>query len=112
VKLYTIGVGSRGQVPCLVDTPDGRRVYINVQADLDEDLLKAMAESTGGRSFRATDAKGLEQAFAEIDKLEKTSIESKVRVLYTEKFPLLLIPAGLVLGLELFLAATRLRRIP
>jgi Ca-activated chloride channel family protein len=112
IKLYTIGVGSRGPVPCLVDTPDGGRTYVRVEADLDEDLLKAMAESTGGRSFRATDSDGLAAAFHEIDSLEKTSIESRVRVLYTEKFPLLLAPAALILGLELFLAATRLRRIP
>jgi len=85
---------------------------VRVEADLDEDLLESMAKPTGGRSFRATDAAGLSSAFREIDALEKTSIESRVRVLYTEKFPLLLAPAALLLSLELFLAATRLRRIP
>jgi len=112
VKLYTIGVGSRGPVRCRVDTPQGGKGYVRVEADLDEDLLESMAKPTGGRSFRATDAAGLSSAFREIDALEKTSIESRVRVLYTEKFPLLLAPAALLLSLELFLAATRLRRIP
>jgi len=111
-KLYTIGVGSRGPVPCQVETPTGGKAYVRVEADLDEELLEKMADSTGGRSFRATDAEGLASAFREIDALEKTSIESRVRTLYTEKFPLLLAPAALVLGLELFLAATRLRRVP
>ena len=112
IKLYTIGVGSRGPVPCLVETQEGEKVYVRVEADIDEELLRRMAESTGGRSFRATDGEGLAQAFREIDALEKTSMESRVRVLYTEKFALALAPAGLVLGLEMLLAATRLRRIP
>ena len=112
IKLYTIGVGSRGPVPCLVETPDGEKTYVRVEADIDEDLLRKMAESTGGRSFRAEDADGLAKALEEIDALEKTTIESRVRVLYTEKFAVALAPAGIVLALELLLAATRLRRIP
>jgi Ca-activated chloride channel family protein len=112
VKIYTIGVGSDGEVSCLVNDPQGGRRYVQMQADLDEDLLGRIATSTGGRYFRATDAKGLESAFEAIDKLERTELESKIRVLYTEKFALALVPAGLLLGLELLAAGTRLRRIP
>jgi Ca-activated chloride channel family protein len=111
-KVYTIGVGSEGEVPCLVDDPRGGRRYITIQADFDEPLLRKIAETTGARYFRAADADGFAKAFAEIDALEKTEIESRVRVLYTEKFIQALLPAGLLLGLELLLAGTRLRRIP
>ena len=111
-KVYTIGVGSPGEVPCLVEDPQGGRRYVQVQADLDEELLRKIAADTGARYFRAADDVGFKQAFAEIDALEKTEMESRVRVLYTEKFVQALVPAGLLLGLELLLAGTRLRRIP
>lgn len=112
VKVYTIGVGSEGAVSCLVDDPQGGRRYVSVQADLDEDLLGSIATSTGGRYFRAADADGLAAAFEAIDKLERTEMESRVRMLYTERFTQALVPAGLLLALELLAAGTRLRRIP
>ncbi|HEX4825647.1 MAG TPA: VWA domain-containing protein [Candidatus Polarisedimenticolaceae bacterium] len=112
VKVYTVGVGSDGEVQCLVDDPRGGRHYEVTTADLDEDLLQKIATSTGGRYFRATDASGMEMAFQEIDRLERTEIESRVRMLYTEKFGFLLLPAAGLLALELLLAGTRLRRIP
>lgn len=112
LKVYTIGVGSDGEVPCLVDDPQGGRRYVQIQADFDEELLRKIAESTGARYFRAADAGGFATAFKEIDALEKTEIESRVRMLYTERFGEALVPAGLLLGLELLLASTRLRRIP
>jgi Ca-activated chloride channel family protein len=112
IKVYTIGVGSEGEVPCLVDDPQQGRHYIQIQADFDEALMQKIAEQTGARYFRAADADGFAKAFAEIDGLEKTERESRVRMLYTEKFMLALVPAGLLLGLELALAGTRLRRIP
>ena len=111
-KVYTIGVGSEGEVPCLVDDTQGGRRYIQVQADFDEALLKNIASTTGARYFRASDADGFEEAFKEIDALEKTERESRVRMLYTEKFMQALVPAGLLLAFELLLAGTRLRRIP
>jgi len=112
LKVYTIGVGSQGEVPCLVDDPQGGRRYVQVQADFDEELLRKIADTTGGRYFRAADADGFAKAFTEIDALEKTEMESRVRIIYSEKFMQALLPAGLLLGLQLLLAATRLRRIP
>jgi len=112
VKVYTIGVGSAGEASCPVEDQQGGRHYMRVQADLDESLLGGIAASTGGRYFRATDADGLASAFESIDKLERTEMESRVRVLYTERFAAALVPAGLLLAFELILAGTRLRRIP
>jgi len=107
VKVYTIGVGSDAAVPIPLG-PTRRMVRI----ELDEELLQEIAAATGGRYFRATDAAGLEQIFDVIDELEKTEIESKVRVIYSEMFALLLVPAVVLLLLERLLSSTRLRRIP
>lgn len=111
VRVYTVGVGTEGPAPVPVDTPRGRR-YVEQRLDLDEALLGRIAERTGGRYFRATDAEGLRTTFERIDELEKSEIESRIRVLYTELFPWALVPAAFLLGLEALLASTRLRRIP
>jgi len=112
VKVYTIGVGSEGEAPVPVDYgPFGVR-YVMQRVELDEDLLQEIAESTDGRYFRATDAEGLERIFETIDKLEKTKIESRFRVLYSELFPMVLLPGVVLLLLERLLVATRLRRLP
>jgi Ca-activated chloride channel family protein len=112
VTVYTVGVGSDGEVP--IPLPDGmggmRRVYTRVE--LDEALLEEIAAATGGRYFRATDSDSLAEIFETIDGLEKTEIESQVRVLYQELFGLVLAPALLLLLFELALAGTRLRRLP
>lgn len=112
IRVYTIGVGSKGIVPCLFIDPQGRARYLPSQQDLDEALLQRIAHETGGRYWRATDAKGLMDAFREINTLEKTESHTKVRVVYTERFAWALGPAGLLFGLELLLAGTRLRRLP
>ena len=111
VRVYTIGVGSEGEAACPVDTPFGPR-YVAQHEDLDEPWLRKMAEPAGGKYFRATDPQGLEEAFREIDGLEKTTIESRIRVLYSEKFPWALVPAGILFLGEIALGATRLRRLP
>ena len=82
------------------------------EVELDEELLQEIAETTGGQYFRATDPEGLARVFETIDELEKTEIESQVRVLYSELFPLTLFPALLLLMLERLLVSTRLRRLP
>jgi len=112
VKVYTIGVGSDGPVPVPIDLgPLGRRV-MRQNIELDEKLLRHIADSTGGEYFRAKDPAGLEAVFKTIDELEKTEIESRVRVLYSELFPVVLAPAAALLLLERLLLATRLRRLP
>ncbi len=111
IRVYTIGVGAEGEAACPVDTPLGPR-YVYARQDLDEALLQKIAATTGGRYFRAVDEKGLAEAFGSIDRLEKTALESRIRVHYTERFIVPLLPAAVLLGLERFLVATRLRRIP
>ena len=76
IRLYTIGVGSRGMAPMPVQTPFGRQ-FVNQPVSIDEDLLRAMAEMTGGAYFRATDERSLRQIYERIDSLEKTATEER-----------------------------------
>jgi len=112
VRVYPVGVGTKGEAPVPIDRgPLGRR-YVMQRVDLDEPLLREIAQQTAGRYFRATDAEGLAAVFDTIDALEQTEIESRVRLLHTELFHYALLPALALLGLERLLLGTRLRRIP
>jgi Ca-activated chloride channel family protein len=73
VKVYTIGVGSEGQamVPVTDDRGATRRVMTRV--DVDEPTLRKIAQTTGGRFFRATDTDSLRHVYADIDRMEKTT---------------------------------------
>ena len=110
VKVYTIGVGSNNAyIP--VDTILGRQL-VPQPVDLDEDTLKAIAEETEGRYFRAANQQALIKTLALIDELERTEVLVEEHMEYTELYPFLLWPALLLLLLEVTLANTRLRRLP
>src|SRR5690606_7949811 len=85
IKIYTIGVGTRGLAPYPVQTPFGTQ-YRNVEVEIDDNLLKKIAEMTGGMYFRATNNKGLNEIYSEIDKLEKTQIDVAVFSKKKEEF--------------------------
>ncbi len=121
VRIYTIGVGSRGMAPMPVQTPFGTQ-YVNQPVSIDEDLLRRMAELTGGEYFRAIDERSLRDIYERIDALEKTATEERrylqSTALAVEPFrvagvevPPLLIGVVILLGLELLLAQTRLRML-
>jgi len=74
IRVYTIGVGSEGMAPYPVNTPFGKQ-YQNMEVKIDEKLLNQMAETTGGRYFRATDNQSLKEIYSEIDKMEKSRID-------------------------------------
>lgn len=85
VKVYTIGVGTKGQAPVpVIDPFTGRRTFQMTQVNIDEDTLKKIAESTGGQYYRATDTESLEKIYNEIDQLEKSRVEAKHFVDYRE----------------------------
>ncbi|MDF3027886.1 MAG: von Willebrand factor type [Fluviicola sp.] len=75
-KVYTIGVGANGMAPTPVSTPFGV-IYQNLPVEIDEGILKDIAELTNGKYFRAQDEKSLEKIYAEIDKLEKRKMEDQ-----------------------------------
>jgi len=111
IKTYTIGVGTEGEVPFLVDTIFGKK-YVYQRVDLDEDTLKEIANITGGKYFKATNTKALEEIYNQIDKLEKTKVEVKEYMEYEELFGWFLLPALACILLEIVLANTRFRKIP
>lgn len=85
IKIYTIGVGTRGSAPMPVQNPfTGQRDVQWVEVSIDEDTMTKIAETTGGKYFRATDTESLAAIYQEIDQLEKTSIEARHFVDYRE----------------------------
>ena len=112
VKIYTIGVGTRGKAPFLVNDPLFGQRYVYQRVNIDEDTLKAIAEKTGGRYFRAEDLGGLQQIYDTIDKLEKTEVKVDIFADYSEIYPWLLIPAILLLPLYIMLRNTRYLVVP
>ncbi len=111
IKIYTIGVGTKGKAPFLMDTIFGKR-YTYQDVDIDEKTLTEMAEKTGAKYYRATDTQELAKIYEEIDKLEKTEVKVREYTEYHELFHWFLIPGLLLLLLEILLANTRLRKIP
>jgi Ca-activated chloride channel homolog len=115
VPIHTILVGDGGAVPFPVGRDMwGRPVYRDVVIPVDPALLEAMSGMTGGRSWVATDRRGLERDFqALLDELDRTEVSDElVQVRYVELFPLVVLPAVLLVLLELLLAATRFRTFP
>jgi Ca-activated chloride channel family protein len=112
VKVYTIGAGGRGTARVPVDDPRLGRRYVNMRVDIDEASLREVAETTGGRYFRATDRESLETVYAEIDTLETTEMEVEHYTRYGERFPLFLMLGLLLLVTEVGLARTVLRKLP
>jgi Ca-activated chloride channel family protein len=112
VRVYTIGAGSQGTARMPVADPLRGASYVNVQVDIDEVSLQEIAELTGGQYFRATDTESLAQIWEQIDELETTEIEVQNYTQYEERFGLVLMFGFLMLGLELGLSSTVLRRLP
>ncbi|MCD6460002.1 VWA domain-containing protein [bacterium] len=112
IKIYTVCVGTYGEVPYPMKDFLGREVLTPVRIDIDEDTLKEIANNTGGMYFRATDTKSLKKIYGEIDKLEKTETKSNTYTDYKEIFVYFVIPGLLLLLLEIILANTRFRKIP
>ena len=111
VRVYTIGVGKEGMAPYPVQTPWGIEVQ-NVQVEIDEALLSEIAESTGGRYFRATDNTKLAEIYGEINKMEKAKTTVDSFPVYQEKFGMFALLALLALLAELFMNWFVIRRLP
>ena len=112
VKIYTIGAGTKGMAPYPSRDLFGNKIYQPVKIEIDDESLTQVAQETGGRYFRATDTENLRQIYDDIDKMEKTEIETPQYLEYKEFYPYFLIPALIGFLAELALANTRLRRLP
>ncbi len=111
IKVYTIGAGKKGKAMYPVQTPFGQN-YVPVQVDIDEDMLRKVAEKTGGKYFRAEDEKSLATIYDEINQLEKTEYKVKEYTNWRELFPWFLIPAFALLLGETVLRNTIFRSHP
>ena len=112
VKVYTIGVGMRGMAP-MPQYWGGQKVgYRQVPVDIDEETLEKIAKMTGGKYYRADNAKRFQDIYAEIDKLEKTEAEVKKYAHHDELFAWVITPGLGLLLLELLLRNTVWRRLP
>lgn len=111
IRVYTIGVGTRGVAPYPVQTPVGIR-YQDLPVDIDEDMLREVASLTGGQYFRATDTNKLKSIYQEIDQLEKTKLSVRQYSKKNEEYMPFLLAAFFLLLAELVLRHTLLRRLP
>ncbi len=112
IKIYTIGVGTRGMAPYPVKDLFGNTVYQPVKIEIDEEVLKKIARISGAQYYRAADTESLRKIYQEIDKLETAPIEEKGYAEYKELFGVFLIPGIVFLLLEIILSNTVLRKNP
>lgn len=111
IKIHTIGVGGKGPAPFRVETPFGPRL-VQQNVDLDEETLERVARIAGGRYFRAADSRQLAEIYDVIDREEKTEATVKEFFHFRDLYPCLLIPAILLILIELILTATVWRVLP
>lgn len=108
IKVYTIGAARPG--PAALPFPDGRVEYRD--SEIDEETLRKIADITGGLYFRAEDGEGLQQIYNTINKLERSQVEVRTFTRYRELAVWFILPAALLLTLEILLRRTLFRTIP
>ncbi|MSR68769.1 MAG: VWA domain-containing protein [Phycisphaerales bacterium] len=123
IKIYAIGVGTRGMAPFPMGVdPRGRQIIRNVPVSIDEALLTDIAKRTGGAYFRATDTKSLQAIYEQIDQMEKTTTEQRQSLHFTDlavqsfnfsgfSVPPFLVGVVLLICAELLLVSTRFRSV-
>ncbi|MGL4581967.1 MAG: vWA domain-containing protein [Flavobacterium sp.] len=110
IKVYTIGIGTNGLAESPVGIKEnGEIVYERIPVELDEALMKSIAQTTGGKYFRATDTKKLKDIYEEINQLEKTKIDEQKFVKADDQFQLLVLFAFILLCIDFILQKTIFR---
>ena len=116
LKIYSIGMGVDGdaQLPVIVEDVFGRKVkrYRPIHSSVNDQLLGKFASETGGKYWRATTGSALQNIFKEIDRLEKTNIETSQLTRYAELYPPYLKWSVIVYIFAVFMGATVLRKGP
>lgn len=112
IRIHTIDIGSTGTAPIPEGNPTSEKGTRPQRVGVETDAMKVLAEKTGGKYFQAASADMLQGVYAQIDRLEKTSLRGRRYTEYGELYPYVLwLGLGLVL-LEIMLASTRLRPLP
>jgi len=112
IKIYAIGVGTKGLVPYPFRDAYGRTIYQNIPIEIDEEMLKKMADMTGGKYYLAGDTEGLRKIYDDINRLERSNIEHFGYREYDELFAYFLIPGLVILAFEILLANTVFLKVP
>jgi Ca-activated chloride channel family protein len=111
VRVYTIGVGTQGTAPAPVQTPYGVQIR-QVPVEIDEEILKQIANTTDGKYFRATDNQKLIEIYKEIDQMEKSKVDIKEYSKKEEEYLAYGLSAVILLLFEIIIRKTVLRNIP
>ncbi|MDO4726405.1 MAG: VWA domain-containing protein [Porphyromonadaceae bacterium] len=112
IRVYTIGVGTRGMAPVPTVDVFGNIHYIQAEVVIDENTLQKIASTTGGKYFRATNTNSLKEIYSEIDKMEKTKLKTEnYSRKYEQYIPFLLIALGILL-LDVLVRILILKRLP
>jgi len=112
IKIYAIGVGSKGTAPMPAIDPWGRKTFVQAPVRIDEELLREIADMTGGSYYRATDKESLADIYDRINSLEKTKIDVEEQIVYTERYHPFVLWAIVALTAMLLLRHLCLRQIP
>ncbi|MBR2866385.1 MAG: VWA domain-containing protein [Alistipes sp.] len=112
IKVYTIGVGSRGKAPFPAVDMFGNTSYVMADVEIDEELLRKIASTTGGEYFRAEDNEALKEIYSRINKLEKSDVQVTSYTTYEELYAWWVVLALLLLAAEFFVERVVLNRIP
>ena len=112
MRIYTVGAGKPGGAMYPIEDPIFGKRYVHMDTEIDEELLKNIADETGGLYFRAKDKDGLREIYKTIGQLEKTRIETKEYANYTELAVFFILPGFILLLFEITLANTLFRKIP
>lgn len=112
IKIYAIGVGTKGLVPYPFKDVYGRIIYQNIPIEIDEEVLKKIADMTGGKYYLASDTESLRKIYDDINRLERSNIEHFGYREYNELFGYFLIPGLIILAFEILLANTVFLKVP
>lgn len=112
IKIYTIGVGSEGTAPMPAIDAWGNQTFVQAPVKIDEEVLKSIAQTTGGNYYRATDKKSLIEIYNQINSMEKTKIDVEDFIIYSEEYMIFVLLAALGLVLALLVKHIYLRQIP
>ena len=111
IRVYTIGVGTNGTAPYPIQGAFGKQ-YVNIAVEIDENVLRQIAQTAGGQYYRATSNSKLKEVYEEIDKLERTKLQVKEFSKNQEEYQPLAFALLLSLLLSILLKQTILRTIP
>ncbi len=112
IKIYTIGAGSADVAKFPRRNMFGQVEYTTIPVDIDEGALQRIAEAGGGKFFRAADTETLRHVYDQINQLETSKVSTRQYNHFTEYFMWSVYPGLFLLGMEIALAQTRLRRVP